>query len=59
MHATHVLHSYLGKMCQAIHKTRLQATIIGVRALMYGKTLSVTGIGILPYIKIVSTFIAP
>jgi hypothetical protein len=45
MHATQVLHNYLGKMCQAIHKTRLQATMIGVRALMHGKTLSVTGIG--------------
>ena len=45
MHATQVLHNYFGKMCQAIHKTRLQATMIGVRALMHGKTLSVTGIG--------------
>ena len=45
MHATHVLHNYLGKMCQAIHKTRLPATMIGVRALMHGKVLSVTGIG--------------
>jgi hypothetical protein len=32
-------------MCQGIHKTRLQALVIGVRALMHGKTLSVTGIG--------------
>jgi hypothetical protein len=46
MHATRVLHNYLGKRCQAIHKTRLQATMIGVRALMHGKVMSVTGIGL-------------
>ena len=45
MQATQLLHNYLGKRCQAIHKTRLQAIVIGVRALMHGKTLSVTGIG--------------
>lgn len=45
MHSTQLLHSYLRKRCQAIHTTRLQAMMIGVRALMHGKVLSVTGIG--------------
>jgi len=45
MHATQVLHNHLRKRCQAIHTARLQALMVGVRALMHGKILSVTGIG--------------
>jgi len=45
MHATHLLNNYLYKMCQGIHKRRLQRLMTSVRAVMTQKRLSVTGIG--------------
>ncbi len=45
MHATHVLNTYLQKMCQGIHKKRMIALMSMVEACIQGKKLSVTGLG--------------
>jgi len=45
MHATQLLNNYLYNTCQSVHKRRLQSLMASVRAVMFDKTLSVTGIG--------------
>lgn len=45
MHATQLLDTYLKKHCQGIHKTRMNVLITATQALMWGKKLSVTGLG--------------
>jgi hypothetical protein len=45
MHATQVLNTHLFKKCQAIHKTRWEALMSAVSALIQGKKLTVTGLG--------------
>jgi len=45
MHATQLLNTHLHKMCQGIHKKRMQALMSMVEACVQGKKLSVTGLG--------------
>ncbi|MEX2367317.1 MAG: IS4 family transposase [Pseudohongiellaceae bacterium] len=45
MHATHLLHKHLSKMCQGIHKKRMTVLMDVVQACVHGKKLSVTGLG--------------
>lgn len=45
MHALKMLHQLLEKNCPNIHRRRLSAIMIQVQALMYGHTLTVTGLG--------------
>lgn len=45
MHALKIVHQLLSKNCPDIHKTRLRALMNVVESLLYGKTLTVTGLG--------------
>lgn len=45
MHVTKLLNTHLQKMCQDIHKKRMQALMSMVKACVQGKKLSVTGLG--------------
>lgn len=45
MHATQILDKHLSRRCQGIHKSRWQALMSAVGALVQGKKLSVTGLG--------------
>jgi hypothetical protein len=45
MHALKIVHQLLTKNCTDIHKTRLAALMNVVESLLYGQTLTVTGLG--------------
>ena len=45
MHATQVINTHLKKMCQVIHKKRMNALMVMVEACIQGKKLSITGLG--------------
>jgi len=45
MHATQLINTHLEKMCQGIHKKRMNALMSMVTACIQGKKLSVTGLG--------------
>ena len=45
MHATQIINTHLKKMCQGIHKKRMMALMSMIEACIYGKKLSVTGLG--------------
>ena len=45
MHATQVINNDLKKLCQGIHKKRMNALMSMVTACIQGKKLSVTGLG--------------
>lgn len=45
MHATKMLHQTIKKSCPQIHHNRLTALVDVVESLVYGKTLTITGLG--------------
>ncbi len=45
MHATALIETNLGSICQSMHKVRFKSLTIGVEAALSGKCVSVTGLG--------------